>query len=242
MAKKDYLAGVTNEIPMKKDPFCDGMQDMFEEGMDNLEDLVKDGKNRMKKLQRMVPNIESPFDLDGKLDAMSKLRDMIKNGMKIGLGECDSLLDCLGTNVADMFGFDPDKLLRDPKVDFSKYPKTIADQLNKFVDSTLSKILNKGEKALLDALKEMEDQVDISALDDLLALAGCFAGHCDRPDKIPPELDIEKKMEEGGYQIDGDVDLGQTGLDKAGREHFSKIKSSRRELDSVVNKSLSKVF
>ena len=242
MARKDLLAGVTNEIPMKKDPFCDGMEAMLGEGFDNLEDMVRDGRNIFDQLAAMIPDIDFGLDTDNKVGALDKLKDLLRKGMKMAFGDANELLDCLGTSVSDLFGLDLDKLLNDDNIDFSKYPKLIADQLNDFIDDTLDKIFDKGEKAILDKLKEMENNIDIGALDDLLALAGCFAGHCDRPDKIPPALDIEKKMADSGYQLSGETDLGQTSMDKVQQEHFSTIRDSRRDLDSVVNKQISKIF
>ena len=241
MAKKDLLAGLTNEIPLKKDPFCDGLQDAFGSGMDSLEDKLKNVKNYGNDIKDALTKIPT-VDLDNKLDAFGKLKDMIDDKLKVGTGDADELLKCLGTSVLDIFGIDTNKLLNDPDIDFSKYPNSISDSLTNHIDNLLGSILNKAEKSILDLLREMESQVDIGALDDLLALAGCFAEHCNPPDTIPAVLDIEKKMEEAGLKIGGDVDLGQSLIEKVDQDHYSKLNDARRELDDSIAKKIKKIF
>lgn len=238
------LSGVTNSISLDKDLICDGLEETYEDLIDDLSDSVSSGRDKWAAVRAMFDDFFENYgmsNLSGKLNALSQLNDLINDSLTFNSGTADDLLACLGTSVKDLLGFDLDKLLADADIDFSKYASSIADQLKKFVDNAIDSILDGTEKSILDALGEMEDLINTDTLDYLLALVGCLVGHCD-PSDVSSEYDIEEMLEESGYSISGEVDLGQSDLTKTQQKYFNSLKSAVNTVDDSVTNKITNIF
>jgi len=198
-SQSDIINGVSTTIPFNNSDLCTALDANIDDALDFATGLIN---NQYKEGFDLLSDSLSGMNfttsgLDGAFDSINGILDALGNGLTLATPDLGSIASCLGFNSNFTYDINFSGLGSLPGFSFN-----LSDLIMKVLDAALGA----GFSAVIAAINSLKGLLDLSMLDGLLGLIGCFAG-CDSAAAKASNLGIEKSLNDVGLNIDGSVNL-----------------------------------
>jgi hypothetical protein len=217
-------------LSLDKDSLCDAMSTNLTEPLDQLSNLID---NQYKEASNFISDALDGYDFDSSDlkvdDCVSDINGMIDSlneYSSFGLdSDAGSLGRCLGIDVGSIgLGLPDFSGIGMPSFTYS---------LGSMAAAALNGILGAGVMGILAAISGLKGLIDLTMLDDILAMINCFS-ECDGQASKAMNLGIEEKLNSIGLDISGDFDYSSLPISADSQNLLSQVSGATSSLDSVV--------
>ena len=222
----------TDTLSLDKDSLCDAMSTNLMGPLDQLSDLID---NQWKQASDYITDSLGGYDFDSSdlkvddcVDDINGMVDTLNDYSSVGLDpDAGSIGRCLGIDFGSFdFG------LGLPNFSGIGVP-SFTYSLGSMAATALNALLGAGMLGILAAIEGLKALVDLSMLDDLLAMINCFS-ECDGQASKEMNLGIEEKLNSIGLDISGDFDYSSLPISADSQDLLSQVSGATSSLDGVV--------